>query len=125
MKGGMRVANYRKSTNSDQRAGELRHRATFLIRKVTVQSGISKESWETAFTCWANVAPLSGREFFQAAAVNRETEIRFTIRYRKDVDSSMRLRFGGVDYNITAITDPQMRHAMLELLAKNVVPDGK
>lgn len=120
-----RVANYRKSTDSDQRAGELRHRVTFLHKQVTVQKGITKETWIPAFTCWAGAAPLAGREFFQAAAVNRETEIRFTIRYRRDVDASMRLRFGGADYNITAITDPQMRHVKLEFLAKSVVPDGK
>jgi SPP1 family predicted phage head-tail adaptor len=125
MKGGTRVANYRKNTDSDQRADELRHRVTFLHKQVTVQKGITKETWIPAFTCWAGAAPLSGREYFQAAAVNRETEIRFTIRFRKDVDSAMRLRYGGGDYNITAITDPQMRHVMLELLVKSVVPDGK
>lgn len=119
------MANYRKSKSSDQRAGELRHRVTFLIRKVTVQSGISKECWETAFTCWAAVEPLRGKEYFQAAAANRENEIRFIIRYRRDVSTAMRLQFDGIDYHITAITDPQMGHVMLELLAKSVVPDGK
>ncbi len=119
------MANYRKSTDCDQRAGELHHRVTFLHKQVTVQKGITKETWIPAFTCWAGAAPLSGREFFQAAAVSRETEILFTIRYRRDVDASMRLRFDGADYNITAIADPQMRHVKLELLAKNVVPDGK
>ena len=119
------MADYRKNTTSDQRAGELRHRVTFLYKQVVVQKGITKETWIPAFTCWAGAAPLSAREFFQAAAVNRETEIRFTIRYRKDVDSAMRLRFDGEDYSITAITDPQMRHVKLELLAKSVVPDGK
>jgi SPP1 family predicted phage head-tail adaptor len=119
------MADYRKNSTSDQRAGELRHRVTFLHKQVSVQKGITKETWIPAFTCWAGAAPLSGREFFQAAAVNRETEIRFTIRYRKDVDSTMRLSFNGADYHITAITDPQMRHAKLELLAKSVASDGK
>ena len=68
-------------------AGFLRNRAEFLQRTVTVAHGISKERWETAFTCWCAVEPLSGREFWEAAAVNRENEVRFTIRFRRDVTS--------------------------------------
>ncbi len=119
------MADYRKNITSDQKAGELRHRVTFLLRNVTVQGGISKETWEPAFTCWAAVEPLSGREYYLAAAVNREEEIRFILRYRRNVDNSMRLRFQGLDYNIIAITDPQMKHAKLVLLAKSVVPNDK
>ena len=119
------MANYLKQNDSAQSAGELCHRATFLHKQVTIQSGIAKENWIAAFTCWAKVEPLSGREYYQAAAVNRENEIRFTIRYRKDVDASMRLRLDGVDYHIMSVTDPQMRHVKLELLVKGVAADGK
>lgn len=119
------MASYRKNIDSDQSAGELRHRVTFLIKQVTMNGGIAKETWVPAFTCWAKAEPISGREYYQAAAVNREDDIRFTIRYRKGVDASMRLRLDGADYRITAITDPQMRHVTLELLAKGVMADGK
>ena len=119
------MATYRKNNDSDQSAGELRHRITFLIKKVTMSGGIAKETWVPAFTCWAAVEPLRGREYYQAAAVNRETEVRFTIRYRKDVNDTMRLRFQDVDFAITAISDPFMRHIKLEILAKSVMPNGK
>ena len=62
----------------------LRSRAEFLRRTVSMEHGISRERWETTFTCWCCVEPLSGREFWEAAAINRENEVRFTIRYRKD-----------------------------------------
>ena len=104
---------------------KLRNRVEFLRRVVTVAHGISQERWETAFTCWCGVEPLSGREFWQAAAVNRENEVRFTIRFRRDVSPEMRIRLDGVVYNITSILDRDNRHKALEILARTVTQDGK
>ena len=103
----------------------LRNRVEFLRRIVTVEHGISKERWETAFTCWCGVEPLSGREFWEAAAINRENEVRLTIRYRKDVSAEMRIRLDGTVYDITSILDKNNRHEALEILARTVTPDGK
>lgn len=103
----------------------LRNRVEFLRRIVTVEHGISKERWETAFTCWCGVEPLSGREFWEAAAINRENEVRLTIRYRKDVSAEMRIRLDGTVYDIASILDKNNRHEALEILARTVTPDGK
>ena len=119
------MATYRKNIDSDQSTGELRHRITFLIKQVTMSGGIAKETWDPAFTCWASVEPLRGREYYQAAAVNRENEVRFLIRYRKEVNEAMRIRFNDMEYTIAAVADPFMRHVRLEILAKSVVPHGK
>ena len=69
--------------------------------------------------------PLSGKEFWEAAAINRENEVRFTIRYRKDVSGEMRIRLDGIVYDITSILDKNNRHEALEILARTVTPDGK
>ena len=111
--------------NGALHAGTLRSRAEFLRRAVTVNHGIPTERWETAFSCWCGVEPLSGREFWEAAAVNRENEVRFMIRYRKDVSPEMRIRLGGTVYDITSILDRNNRHEALEILARTVTPDGK
>lgn len=116
------MASYRKRSDIDQPAGELRHRVAFLRRVTTVKSGAVSESWIPAFVCWAAVEPIAGREFWQAAAVNRETEVRFTIRYRRDVNDAMRLQFGGVQYRITSLINPNSRNAKLEILAASTSP---
>ena len=103
----------------------LRSRAEFLRRIVSVEHGISRECWETAFTCWCGMEQLSGREFWEAAAINRENEVRLTIRYRKDVSAEMRIRLDGTVYDITSILDKNNRHEALEILARTVTPDGK
>lgn len=106
-------------------AGTLRNRVEFLQRKVTVAHGIPTERWETVFTCWCAVQPLSGREFWEAAAINRENEVRFMIRYRKGISAEMRIRLDGTVYDITSILDGNNRHEALEILARTVTPDGK
>ena len=76
----------------------LRSRAEFLRRTVTVEHGISKERWETVFTCWCGVEPLSGREFWEAAAINREavdgTLPRVTLFLDLPHEESLRRRYG-------------------------------
>ena len=105
-------------------AGDLRQRITFLSRNVQVRSGVSTTQWLTAFTCWCKVEPLSGREFWQAAAVNRENEVRFTIRYRDDVLPALRILFEGKLFDITSVLDVDNRHSKLEILARSVT-DGQ
>lgn len=119
------MASYRKRTDNDQPAGELRHRVAFLSRQVEVKSGISSERWVPAFTCWAMVEPLNHREYWNAAALNREDEQRVTIRFRRDVDAAMRVRFREQVFSITSIVNPNARNVKLEMLVKSVVPDGK
>ena len=119
------MASYKRRNDNTQPAGELRHRVTFLQRRVVVKSGISKETWEPAFSCWAMVEPLNSREYWQAAALNREDEQRVTIRYRKDVDNAMRIQFREAVFTIISIVNPNAHNVKLEMLVKSVLPDGK
>ena len=105
-------------------AGDLRQRITFLARNVQVKSGVSTTQWHPAFTCWCKAEPLSGREFWHAAAVNRENEVRFTIRYRNDVLPIMRILLENKHYDITTVLDVDNRHSTLEILARSVT-DGQ
>lgn len=114
------MAGYRRRGNA-QPAGELRHRLVFLRREIAVESGKSRELWTPAFECWGKAEPLSGREYWSAAAVSRESEWRFTIRYREGVTASMRIRYGGVDFDITSVIDPDLCHVKLEILASSVL----
>ena len=119
------MASYKKRNDNELAAGELRHRVTFLKREVTVNSGITKEQWVEAFTCWGAVEPIADKEYWEAAALNREEEQRITIRYRRGVDSAMRVRIGGQVFGLTSIINPNARNIKLEMLVKSIVPDGK
>lgn len=110
----------RRKGSADLYAGNLRHRVAILARKTVVVSGKTSEHWETLFECWADIEPIKGREYFDAAAVNREDSVRFVIRYRPDVTAEMTIRHRGVDYNIESVVNPDMRGARLEILARSV-----
>lgn len=83
-------------------SGKLRHRVT-LQRFVKTQdptTGLISEEWVDGATVWASVEPLSGRDFIAARAQQSEISARVVIRYRPDVDSTMRLIHRGRIYSI-------------------------
>ena len=44
-------------------------------------------------------------EFYGAAAIKSKVEVIFKIRWRDDIDTTMRVRFRGIDYGITRIDE--------------------
>lgn len=105
-------------------AGELQHRIAFLGRTVMVKSGVTTETFGELFQAWAKVETVSAREYFAAAADNREDTLRFTIRYRKDITAEMTIRYDGKTYHIESVTDPGVRHVKLEIAARSEVPEA-
>lgn len=87
------------------RAGQLRQRV-LLQRKSYEQdqkSGAMVETWQDVANVWASVEPLSVREFIASQAMQAEITARAVIRYRADIDASMRLIHRGKIYNIIGI----------------------
>lgn len=74
-------------------AGRLRHRVT--IQQYThakdLDSGEWVKHWADYATVWAEIVPLSAREFIAAQATQSKVTGRVTIRYLEGVDASMRI----------------------------------
>lgn len=102
-----------------------------LTRKITIEQvtntvdaeGIPVETWSTFAILRAARNPLSGREFFEAAAINAEKTVKYRVRYRKGLLPNMRLTdsLDGKIYNIRAVLDDYYNdrtqtHLMVELL---------
>lgn len=87
-------------------AGLLRHRVT-LQRKVATsqnpQTGAPVYEWLDIATVWAEVAPLSAREFVASQAMPSQVTTRMTIRYRDDVDSQCRAIHRGKVFDIHGV----------------------
>lgn len=85
-------------------AGKLRHRVT-IERPQLIQNEVTGDVvpvWYKLADVWAAIEPLSAREFIASQAENSEIIARITIRYRDDIDPSMRIVNGktGKIYNI-------------------------
>lgn len=86
-------------------AGKLRHRVE-LQRSTPGQdphTGAPIEDWQTFAEVWADVAPLSAREFLAASAEQSEVQNKITIRYRDDVDATCRVLHRGKWFAIQGV----------------------
>lgn len=84
---------------------DLNRKITF--RKLTItqnpNTGEQVQAWTDHVSVFARAEPLVGREYFAAAAVQSEVQMKFTMRHRGDIDPAMRIVFDGETYNITSI----------------------
>ena len=96
--------------------GELRHRITLQKFTTTVnENGFEEEKWIDFKTVWASVSNLHGREYFEAAAVQKENTVKFTVRYIKDLDTSMKILFRNKQYNIIQIDNIRYENKYIEI----------
>lgn len=110
------------------RAGKLRHRVK-LEKPGLTQDPVTGEmvnGWQLVGTVWASVEALSVREYIQSQATQSAISARVTIRYRSDVDATMRLTHRGKIYNIEgALPDPDSGLEWLTLPCSEGVNDGQ
>jgi SPP1 family predicted phage head-tail adaptor len=85
-------------------AGRLRHFVGIerLLRSKD-SNGDTVEEWETIAQVWAAIEPVSAREFVASQAAQSQVSARITIRYRSDVDATMRVTHRGRIYNIAGV----------------------
>jgi len=103
-------------------AGALDRRITIQERTDTRDgAGEPVPTWSTLAEVWASLEPLQGREDFDAQQINAIRPTKFRIRYREDVDETMRIAWDGQTWDINAITYVGRKDG-LELLCTAAVP---
>ncbi|NLK23283.1 MAG: phage head closure protein [Clostridiales bacterium] len=106
--------------------GELRHRIIFQKQVIEVnENGFEEVSWENYKTVWASVSNLSGREYFQAAAIQKENTVKFKIRYIDLLDTSMQIVFNEKSYNIISIDNVKYENRYIEIKAFGADKNGE
>lgn len=108
-------------------AGKLRHRVT-IQEPVNIQDPVTgglTSSWQDVASVWAQVYPLSAREFIAAQAGQAEITTRITIRYRPGITAKHRIIFRGQTYNIEGVLpDPESGLEYCTLPCSQGVNDG-
>lgn len=108
-------------------AGKLRHRVSLQkpVKTQNPSTGAVVNSWEEIAKPWAEVAPLSAREFVAAQATQSEVTTRITIRFRSDVTSKHRIVYAGKIFNIEGVlADDKSGRDYLTLPCSEGVNDG-
>lgn len=96
------------------RAGLLDRRVS-LERRVEVvdDSGQPVIQWFPVAEVWARVEPLGGRENFGAQQFVATGDLRFTIRFRKDITPLHRVVYDGQRYDVVSVAEDGRREALL------------
>ena len=101
-------------------AGKLRHQVS--VRKQTLtQSTITGElvnSWTTTIKyTWADIQPLSGREYFASQQSQSRVDTKITLRHNSTaINPTMIVAFGTHIYNIESVIKPNMQNREVQLM---------
>lgn len=100
------------------KAGKLDRRITISVKTATRDTyGAEIIGWSTLATVWAEILPLSGREFFVASQFVPEAELKIRIRFREDFDETAKISYNNTDYDILHIAEIG-RQDGLEIIVK-------
>ena len=109
-------------------AGDLHHRVVVdrLVKEQDQATGAINLTWRQHARLWARVTPMSGREIMAASAEHSAVTTRIMLRYRRDIDATMRVRHRGKYYNIQAVLpDNESGLEWLTLLCSEGASDGR
>lgn len=102
--------------------GELNHRIKLeqlLVEKDNLEQEI--ETWQLAYEVWADIKPLSGKEYFKARQTKSDIMVQVTIRYRPQIHNHMRMLFNNQIYEIVSVINVNQENRYLQLLCKEGV----
>ena len=107
-------------------AGSLDQRVILLkAQKNTLDSGEVVEVRVPFATRWAAVRPVRGTESWATQQRFAEVEVKFELRYRKELDATVAVRWNGVDHDVVEILRfPGGRPERMEILAKGRADEG-
>lgn len=84
-------------------AGKLNHRVELWSPSTEKDAGgETVETYVSRGSCWAEVAPLSAKEFISSASFNSKIVARVSIR-RREIEANWLIGFRGKYYNVEGV----------------------
>lgn len=95
---------------------ELRHKIEIQTFKNTEDEyGNEVKGYIQFKFAYAKIMNLHGQELYSAQSVNSKATVKFLIRYTKDLDTNMRIKFQDKFYNITYIDNVEYKNQWIFL----------
>lgn len=99
----------------------LRHKVSIQARSKTRDAaGQPVEAWAPIATPWADIKHLGGLETIKGGAETAQVKASIRMRYRTDVDESMRVVHGATVYEIKAVLPELGRKRWVDLVCEVV-----
>ena len=106
----------------DVRAGKLRHK--IIVQSFTVSQdtyGEADKTWSTHKTVWADVQPISGREYFNAKQHTSEISHKVITRHDSTITPKMRVYYDSRYFDIESVINEGERDKQTTLMCREVV----
>lgn len=98
--------------------GKLNKRITLIKKeKIKVNGKVIEQEVEVA-TIWAHIRNLTSKEYIQAGTINAELNIKFNIRYFRDLNNTMRINYNNKTYEIVNIDNVDEANREMWLLGR-------
>lgn len=81
------------------------------------------DEYEDYISIWAESRFLKGRNFYAARSANIKTDVEFIVRYRTDLDETMRIKYNDKFYNIEGILPLDNNRLYLTIKAYEIKHD--
>lgn len=99
-----------------------------MTKRITFQSLVTTQNeygemvsgWTDVKTVWASIEPLSGRDFFQAQAVQSEITHKIITRWT-GATPDMRIKYGTRYFDIESVINEKEQGAKYIVMAKEVI----
>lgn len=105
--------------------GKLKHRVILEAYTTTRDSfGAEIKDWIEVGTVWANIEPVSGKEYFSSKQINAEVTTKITIRHLAEINPKMRVLFKNRIFEVISVINPEEKNIALIFMCKESVPDG-
>lgn len=97
--------------------GELKHRITFQVQDLEQE----EETWNDILSTWANINPISGKEYYSAETINSDLTHKIRLRYRKGITPDMRILYKDRIFNIVSVINEYEKNAILQLMCRELI----
>lgn len=77
------------------------------------------------FAVWANVTPMTGREYEESQKIRAETTYRITTRFFQNITTDMKILYNGKTFDIVSVLNIEERNVELQIICSEVDINGK
>lgn len=100
----------------------LKHKISIQVRGTARDEGFQPiESWTEVAAPWGDILNTGGMETIRAGAVNSTVQTSIRLRYRTDIDASMRVVHGSKIYKILAVQPDERKRQHVDLVCERIV----
>lgn len=93
-------------------AGDLRWEIEFHSRQIVKENACAVEDYVLYKAVFAKVEELRGRQPYLQNQDNAQADTCFTVRYDESLRRDMRIKYGGIEYDIISIRETCFREVM-------------